>query len=254
MHQSVQDNFMEFTQNFEGGSAIDYMFIDKEGRVGTAYGIDLDFNGNGRSPSLALSRSQGLPKAKRLKWAVRATGLPASEDEVAREWETMKALPLPAKVYTWYKQYTKLQLTQDSMRTHVIAMLKANEWTLKQNAAFKNFGSWPADAQLAVLGLSWNGAGNLLGNSHATLLHPQEFRAACQAEDFNLAANYCRMSEVDTNGSIYKRWLAQRTLLQNAAIVVREELLGSYQRPPLYWPRMLAPRAITTPPHPYLVR
>ena len=63
MYQSVKEKFMEFTEKYEGG-AIDYMFLDVMGRVGTAYGIDLDFNGGGRSPSLEISRSQGLRVAK----------------------------------------------------------------------------------------------------------------------------------------------------------------------------------------------
>ncbi len=253
MHRSVQNNFMKFTEQFEGG-AIDYMFLDVAGRVGTAFGIDLDFNGSGPSPSLALSRSQGLPKAKALNWVVRAAGAAASTDQVAREWETIKALPMPARVYTWYYQYTKLQLTRESMENRVMQLLKWNEATLKQNAAFKDFESWPADAQLAVLGLSWNGVGHIVGNTHGSLSHPESFRAACKTEDFNLASTYCRMVSAVNNASIYRRSMAQKTLLLNAAIVVREEVLGSYQRSTLYWPRMLAPRAVTTPPHPYLVR
>lgn len=254
IHQSVKDNFMKFTALFEGGSQYDYMFLDSKGRVGTAYGIDLDFNGNGPSPSLALSRSQGLPKAKELKWLVRGANPPrgASDAEVTMEWETMKALPWPHDA-TWYRPYAKLKLTDDSMKTAVIKKLGGNEWALKQNPAFQNFDSWPADAQLVVLGLSWNGPAWLLGNSAVTLLHPREFREACMNEDFNRAAEYSRMSVVDTNGSIFRRWKAQMIALQNAAIVVREEFLGNYQRSTLYWPGVLAPRLITTPPHPHLI-
>ena len=38
--------------------------------------------------------------------------------------------------------------------------------------------------------------------------------------------------------------MAQRSLLLNAAIVAREEVLGTYQRSALYWPRWLALRAV----------
>lgn len=254
MHLSVENNFMRFTQQFEGGSQFDYMFLDSLGRVGTAYGIDLDFNGNGQSPSLAVSRSQGLPKAKELKWLVRGTNptRQASDDEVTKEWETMKALPWPHDA-TWYRSYAKLKLADDAMKTAVTKKLKINEWVLKQNRAFKDFDRWPADAQLVVLGLSWNGPGWLLGNSTATLLHPSDFREACMNENFNRAAEFSRMSAVDTNGSIYRRWIAQKAALQNAAIVVKEEILGTYQRPTLYWPRMLAPRSMTSVPHPHLI-
>jgi hypothetical protein len=42
--------------------------------------------------------------------------------------------------------------------------------------------------------------------------------------------------------------MAQRSLLLNAAIVAREEVLGTYQRSALYWPRWLALRAVTASP------
>jgi hypothetical protein len=40
------------------------------------------------------------------------------------------------------------------MKSRVNTLRDLNEKILKQNATFKNFGSCPADAQLAVLGLS----------------------------------------------------------------------------------------------------
>ena len=89
MHQAVRDKFMEFTEKYEGG-AIDYMFLDILGRIGTAYGIDLDFNGGGRSPSLDISRRQGLPKALSLEWVLRGTTRRASDAEITREWETVR--------------------------------------------------------------------------------------------------------------------------------------------------------------------
>lgn len=254
MYQSVKEKFMEFTEKYEGG-AIDYMFLDVMGRVGTAYGIDLDFNGGGRSPSLEISRSQGLPKALSLEWVFRGTTKRASDVEIAREWETVKAMR-PAMAYTSYYRPTSLQLTEGSMKKRVMGLLEINQSTLKQNFAFKNFEGWPADAQLAVLGLSWNGVGHIVGNTHGSLQNPQAFREACQAEDFNLASTHCQMINAiqGNNASIYRRSMAQRSLLLNAAIVAREEVLGTYQRPTLYWPRWLAPRAVTTPPHPNLVR
>lgn len=179
MHQAVRDKFMEFTEKYEGG-AIDYMFLDILGRIGTAYGIDLDFNGGGRSPSLDISRRQGLPKALSLEWVLRGTTRRASDAEITREWETVEAMR-PAMAYTSYYRPTSLQLTEGSMKKRVMGLLEANQSTLKQNVAFKNFENWPADAQLAVLGLSWNGVGHIVGNTHGTLQNPQAFREACQA-------------------------------------------------------------------------
>jgi hypothetical protein len=240
MHPSVKSSFMWFTDKFEGGQTakIDYMFLDSLGRVGTAYGLDLDMNASGRSLNPAISRSEGLPKALAMSWTVLSTGLPASAAEVTSEWDFIKALATP-RVYYWYKQYTKLQLTRASMTNRVFQLLAANEATLKRNADFKDFDLWPADAQLAVLGLSWNGVGHLVGNTHGTLKDPAAFRAACKLQDFNLAATLCEMVSAPTNVSIANRSAAQKDLLLNAATVVKEESLGYYQRPTLYWPMIL---------------
>ena len=78
------------------------------------------------------------------------------------------------------------------MKGRLNTLQDLNEKILKQNAAFKNFGSWPADAQLAVLSLSWNSVGHLVGNTHSTLQNPEAFREACQAEDFK-ASLHCQM-------------------------------------------------------------
>jgi len=78
------------------------------------------------------------------------------------------------------------------MKGRVNTHCDLNEKILKQNAAFKNFGGWPADAQLAVLGLFWNGVGHLVGNTHGTLQNPGAFREACQAEDFK-ASLHCQV-------------------------------------------------------------
>src|SRR5208282_5043609 len=172
------DNFMEFSKQFEG--AVDYMFLDNKGRVGTAYGIDLDFDGNGPSPSIELSRAQGLKKkALSLKWVYRGTTNRASDAVVTSAWETIKAAPWP-RDYTTYKDKTNLQLAKDSMTNRVKELLAINESVLKGNPAFRNLDNWPADAQLALFGLSWNGAGWLTGSAQVTLPNPPAFRAACQ--------------------------------------------------------------------------
>jgi hypothetical protein len=115
------------------------------------------------------------------------------------------------------------------MKGRVNTLRDLNEKILKQNAAFKNLESWPADAPLAVLGLSWNGVGHLVGNTHGTLQNPRAFREACQAEDFNLDSLHCQMINAiqGDKASIYRRSMAQKSLLLNAAIVPASLALGS---------------------------
>jgi len=248
------DIFMRFSEQFEG--AVDYMFLDNKNRVGTAYGIDLDWNGNGESPSVDVARRDGLErKALQLRWVYRDTNNTATPADVRKDWETVKSMP--GHYFPFYKAYTKLQLPKDAMIAGVTASLRSNEWVLKQNSAFRNFDKWPADAQLAVMGLSWNGPGRLLGNGpNATLPNPTAFRAACEAEDFGEAASHCQMTNAirGDNNSIYRRSQAQMHLLLNADIIVREEARGSYQRSLLYWPTWLDRHLIATPPHPHFIR
>lgn len=238
MHAEVKFGFMGFTEMFEGGRSnrIDYMFLDSLGRVGTAYGIDLDTNGSGRSPNDANTRSQGLPKALALVWVIRGTSRTASRTEVEEEWDVIKRQPTGYN-YSWYKTRGKLQLTDASMTSRVYAMLALNEAALKRSPSFRDFDQWPADAQLALLGLSWNGPGHLTGNTHGTLTDPAAFRAACQAQNFTLAASLCTMVSAPTNASIFRRSAAQKDLLLNAATVVNEPTF--YPRSKLYWPTVL---------------
>jgi len=241
LNQAVKDYFMKFTEDFEGGpnlGKIDYMLLDNLGRVGTAYGIDLDMIASGRPLDPAVSRREGLKRALAMSWE-RRTGGAASDAEVTAEWDRVKALPV-GMVPWWYGHSAKLRLTRAEMEKRVFKLLEGNYAALKGGAKeFQDFDLWPADAQLAVLGLSWNGAGYLTGNSQGTLQNPAGFRAACKQQDFKLAASLCDMVQAPTNGSIARRSAAQKNLLLNAATVVDEESFGYYKRPTLYYPMLL---------------
>lgn len=241
MHPDVKNAYMRFTEQFEGGAKINYMFCDSLGRVGSAFGLDFDINSGGKSLDVARARREGLPKALALTWLVRATGRTATPAEVGAEWDRIKAIGNPGAQYAagWYYRSTTLQMTRQSMESRVLRILAINEQTLKGNPAFRDFDQWPADAQLALLGLSWNGAGHLVGNSHGTLANPAAFRAACGSQDFATAAALCTMVAAGTNPSIRRRSAAQKDLFLNAATIVKEESEGYYKRPTLYWPEIL---------------
>ena len=233
MYPIVKQRFMWFTEQFEG--AIRYMFLDIEGRVGTAYGIDLDADASGRQP-LAVARSQGLPKARALVWRVRGTSDIASTPQIDAEWDLIKSKPSGKNYgFGYYKQFTTLELSEGSMKKRVEELLDRNEQALKRDAAFRDLDSWPADAQLAVMGLAWNGVGHLTGNGRGTLANPAAFRDACQRKDFTAAAELCQMQA----SYLARRSQAQKDLLLNAATVVAEEGQGYYQKQELYWPTLL---------------
>ncbi len=242
MYQSVKDNFMPFTEKYEGGAAIDYMFCDKEGRVGCAFGLDFDNNAGGKSTDIVRARQEGLPKALALTWLVRGTSRRATAAEITAAWETIKALGNPegANGAGWYRPKTTLQLEASSMKARVITLVTANEFALKTGSpAFAAFDTWPADAQLALLGLGWNGPTHLLVSSQATLPNPAGFRAACAQLDFATAASLGEMTAAKSNPSVKRRSDAQQQLLLNAAQVQRNAGAGTYQLATLYWPRIL---------------
>ena len=102
---------------------------------------------------------------------------------------------------------------------------------MKRQQWFQSFDTWPADAQLALLSMAWAmGPGGPGGFPH--------FRAGCQALDFKTAAAQCQMNAAGNPGLV-PRNQANVTLFSNAAIVLAGEAKGSFQRPTLYYPRVL---------------
>lgn len=85
---------------------------------------------SGKPTNVAVSRSQGLPRAQSLGWVFRSTKVPATAADIATEWDTVKAQPTP-RVYTFYRGVTKLQLTRASMEKRVFQILGGNEAALE---------------------------------------------------------------------------------------------------------------------------
>ena len=236
---------MDFTAQFEGGAIVDFMFCDSLGRVASGFGLDFDIHAGGRSPDIAKARAQGLPKALAVKWIVRATGAPAMPADVAADWDKIKSIGNPTgnSSFTSYKPHTKLQVTPASLQTRVLQMLDANERTLKANSAFVHMDQWPADAQLALLGLAWNGAGHLIGSGHGTLLNPLLFRFACAEQDFDAAGDLCEMVAAKTgNDSIKRRSAVQQRLFRDASKIqdIEDESTRNHQAVTVHWPDPLS--------------
>ncbi|AKV04733.1 hypothetical protein AKJ09_11396 [Labilithrix luteola] len=127
-------------------------------------------------------------------------------------------------------------LSPEHLERLVLAKLDDLEILLAER--FGNWASWPADAQLAMLSLTWV-AGDGFGSPR--------FELACRSLAFDAVANECRIP--DDRVSIERRNAANRTLFRNAGHVVRARLDPSV----LYYPRdmrALSDRAITEPEFP----
>jgi len=225
MFPAVQSGFPEFSQKFEGRVA--YMYVDVKQLVTVGVGNLID----------PVAVAQTLPFRFKNKPGISAPGSPATPDQIAAEWQTIKNdLSLATRGFKACEPLTQLELSDDAMDALIIDRLTKNESFLKRQQWFQNFETWPADAQLGLLSMSW-----AMGPGGPGAF-PQ-FRAACQNLDFNTAATECKMNEAGNPGLV-PRNQANVTLFSNAAVVLAGESQGGFERATLYYPRVLTPADI----------
>lgn len=220
MFPAVQSGFPGFSAKFEG--RVSYMYLDVKGLVTVGVGNLVD----------PVSVAQTLPFRFKNRPGINAPGSPATADQIAQEWQTLKSDPgLAVKMYTACDPITQLELNDDAIDSLIISRLTQNESFLKRQQWFQGFDAWPADAQLGLLSMAW-AMGPAGPGAFPT------FRAACQKLDFTTAAAECRMNEAGNPGLI-PRNQANVTLFSNAAIVLSGAAQSSFQSSNLYYPRVL---------------
>jgi GH24 family phage-related lysozyme (muramidase) len=220
MLPAVQSNFPAFSAKFEG--RVPYMYLDIRGLVTVGVGNLVD----------PVASAQALPFRFKNKPGIKAPGSPATPDQIAAEWQTLKNdTSLPTSGFKACEPITQLELSDDAIDSLILQRLADNEGFMKRQPWFQNFDSWPADAQLGLLSMAWAmgpvGPGSF-----------PNFRAACQRLDFNAAAAQCRMNEAGNPGLI-PRNNANVTLFSNAAIVLAGAAQAGLDRADLYYPRAL---------------
>jgi GH24 family phage-related lysozyme (muramidase) len=223
MYPSVRDAFYDFNHPFEG--VVLWPYLDIKGLVTIGLGNLIDPVERALNPELQFEYV-GQP------------GSQANQEDIIDAWNTVKAQTnLKSKGYKAFEKLTNLRITEDSVRSLVDTQLLANEGVLKKT--FSNFDNWPADAQLGLLSMAW-----ALGAGFANQW--PKFRTACQNEDWDTAADECRISEVGNPG-VKPRNNANQTLFSNAARV--QELGDSfgYQPEVLYYPTVILPEVVVTP-------
>jgi len=199
------------------------MYLDIKGLVTVGVGNLID----------PVAEAQALPFRFKNKPGISAPGSSATPDQIAAEWQTLKSnSSLATKGYTACEPLTQLELSDDAINSLISARLTQNESYLKRQEWFLGFDTWPADAQLGLLSMAWAmGPAGPVGFPN--------FRAACQKLDFSTAAAECKMSEAGNPGLI-PRNRANFTLFSNAAVVVASGAQSNFQRPNLYYPRVLS--------------
>lgn len=192
MHPSVAAAFRGFITNFEGN--IPHMYLDSKGLVTVGIGNLID------SPN----------QAARLPFVRKEDQQPADEAEIRAEWESIKAhQELASAGARAFAELTSLMLTPDAIAQLLDEVLHENERHLKRSTDFSDLDTWPADAQLALLGMAW-----ALGPGFGF----PSFRAACSRADFLTAAEQCNIRNEERRNRVHQ------LLLRNAAAVVAVDL------------------------------
>lgn len=191
---SVRRAFIPFSSPLEG--VISHLYLDVLGLVTCAIGCLVD------PVSLCLD----------LPWK-RADGSPATRDEIAAEWATIKAAKgLATAGHKAAAKLCKLHLTADGVAQVVEKKLDATARELARR--FPGFAELPADAQLGLLSMAWAMGANF---------RFPKFQAAIEQRDFERAAAECTIREAG-NAGVIPRNIANRQLFRNAARVLAEGL------------------------------
>jgi GH24 family phage-related lysozyme (muramidase) len=144
-----------------------------------------------------------------------------SPGAVAAEWNKVNAFP-KALHFNRYKDACSLRLTQDGVDALLQQRMQLFEGTLRHY--FPAWDSFPADAQLAIMAMSWAcGAG--FPRTFTT------FAAFVLKRDWANAAKCAKIRE-EGNPGIHPRNLQVQLCLANAAAIDD----GDQGTPALYWP------------------
>jgi len=220
MFPAVQAAFPAFSVRFEG--RVPYMYLDVKRLVTVGVGNLID----------PLDLAKALPFRFKNKPGVPTPGSPATQDQIAREWQHLKGDPsLAQRGFEACEPITQLEVSDEAIDSLILDRLIKNESFLKRQQWFQDFDQWPSDAQLGLLSMAW-----AMGPAGPGQF--PNFRAACEKQKFNAAAAQCKMNEAGNPGLI-PRNRANFTLFSNAAIVVAQEGQAGFQRNNLYYPRVL---------------
>jgi hypothetical protein len=231
---SAREAFVPLTVAFEGGY-IDWMFPDVKKLISTGFGLLLD------PVALAI----GLP------WR-HPDGRLASREEIVGEWSALKNYvnANPGSEFRSYKTFasrTTLRLGREGL--YQAFQGKMNQMLGVLRKGFPEWDTWPADAQLATMSMSW-ACGPAFWMPSAGRNYWPKLTAALRALDFRTAAVECFMNEEKTNPGIIPRNKANRILYSNAAVAL-------HRRDPdvLFYPQELDAEYVPldTPTEPVLV-
>jgi len=194
MHDSALSALPGFLKQFEG--KVNFMYLDMKGLVTIGIGHLID----------------PIDQALKLEFGTKGGSVVGGGD-VTAEWRTVKArTDLIGKGSAEFDKITRLQLTDSGIAQMVADDAKSIEHYIKTNASAKmfyaDFDTWPADAQVAFMGVAWGGIPLPQFGWH-------QFPVACRDQDWDTAAAQCKISSPIAAG----RNEAHKAMFINAAAV-----------------------------------
>ncbi len=220
MYPSVRDYWAEFNKPLEG--RVFWMYLDVKGLVSTAVGILIDATDGALRAPTPDERARSLVMARRIAWQAGGTldgeqvvgGTPATDDQIDAEWDNVKSrMDLAPAGGGRFRDVTSLLIDGDEVDRVVLAKLDEMEAYLRARTHggvldFPGYDTWPADAQLGLLSMSWG-----MGPA----FNFPKFQGFIQNGDWASAAEECRFNP--EQGTIVTRNDWDQQLFRNAAAV-----------------------------------
>jgi GH24 family phage-related lysozyme (muramidase) len=154
-----------------GEGSISHMYLDTVGKVTVGVGNMLP----------------DADAAAQLPFYFRDTGTPASETEIREEFDRIEQEE-PARLASWYKQHTRLDLSDEAIDQLLDGRIDDFEAGLLRD--FNDYDAFPEAAKIGLMDMAFN-----LGNSGLVNKFPSFTRAA-RAMDWETCAAECRRRDV----------------------------------------------------------
>jgi len=206
MHQSVIDSWHAYSQPLEG--RVNSLYLDVLGLVTTGVGNLVD----------------PISLAERLPWTLEDR-TKADLAQLRADWHKLKdnAEYYSKRHWRFARDATKVRLTDEAIDS-LVASKRAEFETFLKSHYFREWDTFPADAQLGIMSMAWAcGPGFPLKFAN--------FRRAVLAQDWTGAVASCKIREAGNPG-VVPRNKHNRLCFANAALV-KEHGLDPSQ---LYWP------------------
>lgn len=182
---------IEMLKQHEG--SVSYMYLDTNGFVTVGVG------------NLLSSAAE----AKGLAFVNRKTGGKATEEEIQKDYDNVKKQQ-SGKLYTYYKQFTELDLPSEKINDLLTRKIKNFENSLRSN--FPKWDSYSEDSQIALLDMIFN-----LGPHGLTTKFPT-LKKAIENEDWSTAAKECNRPDVNLERNTKIKGLFESAAKQKAAV------------------------------------